>query len=73
MPMIMIRANLEEKIHWNNIFTPKDYISQAIGLAGMILRQEKPVYPNLKLDVGKYCQVYEKTRKEMMPRSVGFI
>ena len=31
MPRIMIEANLEEKVNWHNIFTPKYYISQAIG------------------------------------------
>ena len=26
MPRIMDEANLEDKVHWNNIFTQKDYI-----------------------------------------------
>ena len=31
IPRIMIEANLGDKVHWHNIFTPKDYISQDIG------------------------------------------
>ena len=69
----MIEANLEDKVHWHNVFTPKYYISQAIGPEGMILCQEKTDYSNLKLDFGQYYQLYEKTRNNMAPRSVGGI
>ena len=69
----MIKTNLEDNIHWQNKFIPKYYISQAIGSAGMILGQEKPDNPKLKLDFGQYCQVYENTRIGMTPWSVGII
>ena len=69
----MIEANLEDKVHWHNVFTPKYYISQAIGPEGMILCKEKTDYSNLKLDFGQYCQVYEKTKNRIMTRSVGGI
>ena len=42
MPRIMIKANLEEKVYWHTILTPKYYITQVIGPAGMILGQDKP-------------------------------
>ena len=64
---------MEDNIHWLNFFTPKGYISQAIGPAGMILGKYKPDYSNLKLEFGKYFQVYEETRKGMTHRSVGGI
>ena len=73
MSMIMIEANLEYKFHWDNIFTPKCYISQAIGPAGMILGQEKTDYPNLKLESGQYFQVYKKTRNGTTSMIVGVI
>ena len=37
----------------------------------MILGQYKPYYYNLKMYFGQYCQVYEKTRNNMTPKSVG--
>ena len=46
---------------------------QAIGSSGIILGQEKTDDPNLKLDFGQYCQVYEETSNNMTPRSVGGI
>ena len=39
----------------------------------MILGQDKPDYSNLKLDFGKYYQVYKYTRYYMTHRSVGGI
>ena len=39
----------------------------------MILGKEKPYYSNLKLEFGKFCQVYENTRNDMTPRSLGGI
>ena len=39
----------------------------------MTLGRDKPDHSNLKLDFDKYCQVYEETRNEMTPRSVGGI
>ena len=71
MPRIMIEANLEDNVHWHNIFNPKDYILQDIGTAGMIIGKNKPGYSNLKMDFGQYCQLYEKTMNYMAPRSVG--
>ena len=72
-PRIMIEANLEDKVNRNKSFTPRDYILQSIRPSGMILGQDKPDYPNLKLDFGQYCQVYENTRNDMIPRRVGGI
>ena len=71
MPRIMIEANLEDNVHWHNIFNPKDYILQDIGTAGMIIGKNKPGYSNLKMDFGQYCQLYEKTMNCMASRSVG--
>ena len=71
MTRTIIEKNLEDKVHWNNIFTPKDFISQAIEPSVMIPGNDKPDYSNLKLGFGKYCQVYEKTGNDMMSRSVG--
>ena len=73
MPRITIEAKLKGKVHLHNIFTPKYYISQAIGPAGIILGQDKPDYSNLKLNFVQYCQVYEKTGNKMTPRSIGGI
>ena len=73
MSRITIKANTEDKVHWHNIFTPKYYISKAIGPAGMIISQDKTDYSNLTMDFGKYCQLYLKTRNKMTPRSVGGI
>ena len=39
----------------------------------MILKKDKPDYPNLKLEFGQYCQVYEKTRNEMTTRIMNGI
>ena len=73
MPSMVIKENLKDNVHWHNIFTPKDYILQAIAPEVIILGQDKPDYPNLKLDVVQYCQEYERTRNNMTPRSVGGI
>ena len=64
---MMIKENLEDKAH---IFTPKDYILQAVRQVGIILGQEKLDYSNLKLHLGPYCQLHEKTRNDMTPRTV---
>ena len=73
MLRITIEENLEETFQWNNIFTSKDYISQAIETSGIILGQDKPDYFNIKLDFCQYFQVYENTRNDMTPRSVDGI
>ena len=73
MPRIMIEANLKYKVHWHNIFTQTYYISQAIGPSVIILDKDKPYYPNLKLDFGKYWKVYEKTRSNITRRRMGGI
>ena len=70
MPKIMIEDNLEDKVHWHNIFNTKYYTLQAIGIAGIILGKKKPDHSNNKQDFGQYCQVYEKTRNNMTPRNV---
>ena len=70
MPRIMIKANLEYKVHCCNIFNPKYYLSKAIIPEGMILGKDKPDYPHIKLEFDQYCQVYEETRNNMTPRSV---
>ena len=70
---MMIKAKLEYKVNWHNIFTPKYYILQTIGPVGMILGQDKLDYSNIKLDFGKYCQVYKNNRNSMTPRSVDRI
>ena len=40
-PQVMINANIEDKIHWLNHFTPKDYISPSISPAGMTVGAPK--------------------------------
>ena len=39
----------------------------------MIIGQDKPDYYNIKLDFVQYCQVYDNTRNDTTPRSVGDI
>ena len=73
MPRISIKANLEDKVHWNNIFTPKYYILQAIRPSGIILSQDKPDYSNIKLEFSQYCQVYEETSNNIIHRRLGGI
>ena len=48
-------------------------MSQATGTSEIILSQGKLDKSNLILDYGQYCQVYENTRNNMTPRSVGRI
>ena len=73
LPGIMIDSNIQEKITWLNQFPPKNYISPAIGPAGMILGTPKLNYSNLKLDFGQYCQVHDSTTNTPKSRSVGAI
>ena len=67
---MFIKVNPEDMIHCHNTFTPKYYMSQVIGPAGMILGQYKTDNFNIKLEFGQYCEVYEKTSDTMTPRSV---
>ena len=73
MQVITIEANLEDKVHWHNIFTPICYTLQALGPSGMILGQDKSYYSNLKLEFGQCCQVYKNTGNDMTPRILGGI
>ena len=46
------------EVYWHIIFTQKYAILQAIRPTGMILEQDKPDEPNIKLKFGQYYQVY---------------
>ena len=41
MPSIMIKSNLEDKVHWHNIYTTKYFTLQDIMPAGIIIRKGK--------------------------------
>ena len=51
MTRIMINNNIEDKIHWLNIFAPEDYILSSISPAGLVLEYKKPQANLLKLDL----------------------
>ena len=36
----------------------------------MVLGHDRSDYSNITLDFGQYCQVYEKTRDSMTPKSM---
>ena len=74
VPRIMIDANIEDKIHWLNEFTPRDYIHPTMGPSGMILGIENVNVKHLRINYGAYCQVYETTKNDISSkRSVGAI
>ena len=73
LPKVMVDANIEDKIHWLNHFTPKDYISPSISPAGMTVGAPKVDFKHLKLSFGQYCQVHDGTDNSQKARSIDAI
>lgn len=73
IPGIMIDNNIEENSCCLNNFAPKDYISDTISPAGMILGRDKVDFNNLKLDFGQYCEIHDGTDNTQKPHIIRAI